>query len=319
MNRILKALDYVFLTRPILFSPGWATLLAGYAVAGSGDKFISGIRERLFHLTFWNQHIVLALLSFAGAMGGCFVLNQLQDVVSDKHNHKLFLLGDGHVSRRSGYIESLLLLLFSLIFAARLNGRFLIAAVIFIIITGYMYNFRPFIFKDKPVGGLIANMLMGWLAFSLGWLLLQPFGVELMTSSLPYLFFNTALYFLTTLPDFEGDRASGKVSFPVRYGFSSTVFFSLLFYIAAATAGLLLKNEFILLVCLASLPFMIRLAGQRTTAAAVVAVKAGIAVFALLICFQFPLFLILLAAIFFMTKLYYKYRFHYDYPNFRGR
>jgi 4-hydroxybenzoate polyprenyltransferase len=319
MNRFLKALDFLFLTRPILFFPGWATLLAGYTVVAGDHQFISRLRERTFHPTYWNHDILLALLSFAAAMGCCFVLNQLQDVASDKNNNKLFLLGDGHVSRLSGYVESLLLLFFSLAIAIRLNGRFLIAVIFFLVITGFMYNFKPFVLKDKPVGGLAANMLMGWIAFSLGWLLLLPFSVALVTSSLPYLFFNTALYFLTTLPDFEGDRASGKVSFPVRYGFATTVIFSLVFYLAAATAGLLMKNEFMLLVCLASLPFMARLAVQRTTAAAVVAVKAGIAVFALLICLKFPLFLLLMAILFFMTKFYYKHRFQYDYPNFRGR
>jgi 4-hydroxybenzoate polyprenyltransferase len=319
MNRFLKALDFLFLTRPILFFPGWATLLAGYTVVAGDHQFISRLRERSFHPTFWNHDAVLALLSFAAAMSGCFVLNQLQDVASDKNNNKLFLLGDGHVSRRSGFVESLLLLFFSLAVAIRLNGRFLIAVILFLVITGFMYNFKPFVLKDKPVGGLAANMFMGWIAFSLGWLLLLPFSVELVTSSLPYLFFNTALYFLTTLPDFEGDRASGKVSFPVRYGFSTTVFFSLIFYIAAVVTSLLQKNEFLLLVCLASLPFMARLAVQRTAAAAVVAVKAGIATFALLVCFQFPLFLLILATLFYMTKLYYKHRFHYDYPNFRGR
>lgn len=318
MNKVLKALDYVFLARPILFFPGWATLLAGFAAAGS-RQFISGLRERSFHLNLWNQDIVLAMLSFAGAMGGCFVLNQLQDVASDKKNNKLFLLGDGHVSRRAGFVESLLLLTLSLIAALLLNFRFLIATVVFIIITGLLYNFRPFILKDKPVGGLAANMLMGWLAFALGWFLLQPLSVELVKSSLPYLFFNTALYFLTTLPDFQGDRVSAKVTFPVRYGFSTAVFFSLIFFSAAVVAGLLQKNEFLLLVCLMSLPFMAKLAVQRTAAAAVIAVKAGIAAFALLVCLQFPLFLLLLAILFFMSKLYYKHRFHYDYPNFRGR
>jgi 4-hydroxybenzoate polyprenyltransferase len=318
MNKVLKALDYVFLTRPILFFPGWATLLAGYAVA-AGRRFIGVTLHPSLPEISGNHHIVLALLSFTGAMGGCFVLNQLQDVASDKKNNKLFLLGDGHVSARSGCAESLLLLLISLIATTLLNGRFFITMIFFIIITGYMYNFKPFIFKDRPVSGLVANMLMGWLAFSLGWFLLKPFSVELVQNSLPFLFFNTALYFLTTLPDFDGDRASGKVTFPVKYGFATTVVFSLVFYAAAAATSLLQKNEFMLIVSLAALPFMMRLAVQRATSAAVVAVKAGIAAFALLICLRFPLFLLLLAAIFFMTKLYYKYRFHYNYPNFRGR
>jgi 4-hydroxybenzoate polyprenyltransferase len=319
MSNWLKPLDYFFLTRPILFFPGWATLLAGYAAANGHTQFVSSLVQHNFYLEWWQPTLILGLLLFACAMGGSFVLNQLQDIESDKSNNKLFLLGDGFIAERAGYIESWLLLLMSLLGSIFITPAFFLMVALFNLVTGYMYNFAPFHLKNKPVGGLFANMAMGWLAFALGWTITQPINLELLLISLPYLFFNTALYFLTTLPDVDGDRASDKITFPVKYGLNFTVALCLIFFILAGLLSLWHKNEYMLVVIILSAPFMLRMLWHRTKTAAIVAVKIGIASFALLMCAHFPLFLVLLALIFFFTRFYYKNRFNFDYPNFKGR
>ncbi len=316
MSKWLRPFDYFFLTRPILFFPGWATLLAGYAAAHVRVRPVSSL---FLGMEWWNAKLVLGLILFACAMGGSFVLNQLMDIESDRSNKKLFLLGDGFISRRAGYLESWLLLVFSVLGALMVDPEFFAMVLIFNLVTGYAYNFAPFTLKDRPIGGLLANMAMGWLAFAMGWIIARPASPDLLISSLPYLFFNTALYFLTTLPDVDGDRASAKVTFPVKFGLTLTVALCLIFYILAGLFSLWHKNEFMLVVIVVTGPFMLRLATQRNRASAIVTVKAGIASFALLICLIFPLFLVLLAAIFFFTRFYYRKRFNYDYPNFKGR
>ncbi len=319
MSNWLKPLDYFFLARPILFFPGWATVLAGYAAANGHVQFVSSIVQHNFYLQWWQPTLIPGLLLFACAMGGSFVLNQLQDIESDKTNNKLFLLGDGFISERAGYIESWVLLIISLLGSFLISPAFFLMVAIFNLVTGYAYNFPPLNLKNKPIGGLVANMAMGWLAFALGWTIAQPITIKLLMFSLPYLFFNTALYFLTTVPDVDGDRVSDKVTFPVKYGLNMTVALCLMFMVLAAIISLRHKNEFMLVVIIISAPFMLRLACQRNKAAAIVAVKAGIASFALLICAHFPMFVVLLGFIFFITRFYYKKRFDFDYPNFKGR
>ena len=319
MSNLLKILDYFFLTRPILFIPGWATFLAGYAAAKGDVNFSYFFAEKNFNVEWWNPHVFSGLFIFSCAMGGSFILNQLQDIHSDKRNNKLFLLGEGFISPHAGYIESIVLLGFALLGAFFLNAAFFLSIFAFNVITGYLYNFAPFSFKNKPIGGLAANMAMGWLAFCMGWVIDKPISFELLLFSLPYLFFNTALYFLTTLPDLDGDRASGKRTFPVQYGAIITVVLSLFFFILAIGTGIRHKNEFMLVVSILTAPFMIRLAIRRDTRSAIFAVKSGIASFALLICARFPAFLLLLAMLFFFTRFYYKNRFDFDYPNFRGQ
>ncbi len=319
MNDRLRLFDYFFLTRPILFFPGWATLLAGYATAGGAHQFISALRLGYFSVDYGNKSLALGLAAFAAAMGGCFVLNQLADIPSDKKNKKLFLLGDGFISTREGYIESVVLVSLSFILAFPVNIKLLVVVVLFNLVTGYFYNFKPFALKNRPLWGVAANMAMGWLAFCMGWLTFAPYAPTLFVASLPYLFFNTSLYFLTTMPDVKGDADSGKVTFPVKYGKSATINFSLFFFSLAFITSFWHKNEFMLVVSFLTWPFMIRLLVKKDVPSAIVAVKAGILFFALLVCVKFPLFLLLMATIFFFTRFYYKRRFDYDYPNFRGQ
>lgn len=319
MNDSLRPLDFVFLTRPILFFPGWATLLAGNAAAGGAHQFISALRRGRFSPEFYNADIFLSLVVFTAAMGGSFVLNQLCDIQSDKNNKKLFLLGQGFISARQGYIESAALLFVSIALALCSNPGVLAAVVLFSLITGYFYNFEPFALKNRPIGGLLANLVMGWLAFAIGWLAAAPASKEMLIVSLPYLFFNLSLYFLTTLPDAAGDATSGKMTFPVKYGKSKTINLCLFFFLLAFITSVWHKNEFMLVVTFLTLPFVLRLYGKKDVPSAIIAVKAGISFFALTVCINFPALLALMAMIFFFTRYYYKNRFGFDYPNFRGR
>ena len=318
MNNRLRLLDYVFLTRPILFFPGWATLLIGYAAAVGEHQYLSSINHGSYFPAFFNTSLILSLLAFTLAMGGCFVLNQVYDISSDKVNKKLFLLGDGFISVKNGYRESIFLIVLSFLPAAFLNPELLLAIFLFNLITGYFYNIRPFAVKNTPLWGLAANMAMGWLAFVIGWLTRAELSSSLFIASLPFLFFNTALYFLTTLPDFDGDAKTGKVTFPVKYGMVKTINLCLFFFILAFIISIWHKNEYMLVVSVLTAPFMIRLYFYKTVQAAIVAVKAGISFFALVVCLKFPLFLVLMALTFFLTRFYYKNRFGYDYPNFKG-
>ncbi|MBN1480392.1 prenyltransferase [candidate division KSB1 bacterium] len=318
MSNRLQVFDYFFMMRPVLFIPGWATLLAGYFSAQDNLR-MSLLPSSNGFIVWWNPHLAFGLLVFSGAMGGCFILNQLRDIQTDVTNNKLFLFGQNFITIRAGYFESLLLLGASVIAALFLNRFFFIFIGCFQLLTGYFYNFPPFTFKDKPVSGLLANMTMGWLAFGLGWSLIRPASVTLWLVSLPILFFNTSLYLLTTVPDMKGDQESGKHTFPVKYGLKFTLNLSLFFFILTIAASLWQKNEFMLVVSLFTSPFMVRIALQQNITAALVAVKAGISGLALVICLKFPTFFLLLAVLFFFTRFYYRKRFNFDYPNFRGR
>jgi 4-hydroxybenzoate polyprenyltransferase len=311
-------LDYFFITRPILFFPGWATMLAGFISALGKSTIIAAVLDGNAEFYFWSSTIFLALLAFAMAMGGSFILNQLKDIHSDKKNRKLFIIGEGYVPVKHGYIEGILLLLFSLIIGLLIGIRFTSILILFIFVTSYLYNYQPFKFKNRPIAGLITNMLMGWLAFNLGWVLVKMPDINMLINSLPYLTFNTSLYLFTTLPDVEGDQATHKVTFAVRYGMKNTILFSLFFYLFTILLSLILNDQIVLSFSIILAPLFIILLFKQDVRISVIALKLGILFFCLIICVSFPSFFILMLSIFVLTKNYYKTRFNFDYPNFRG-
>ena len=92
MNFFLKMLDYVYINRPVLFFPGWVTMLAGYYTA-TGESISGFPIPWELEPVFWDETVFLALVMLGAAMGGCFIFNQLKDVDTDRKNNKLFLIG----------------------------------------------------------------------------------------------------------------------------------------------------------------------------------------------------------------------------------
>lgn len=317
MKYLLKFLDYVYLTRPILFFPGWTTLIAGYFCA-TGESQSGFPVPGAIKPVFWNTPLILAMIALGCAMGGGAVLNQLKDIDSDRRNRKLFLLGDGFVPVWHGYIQSIILVGAGLALSIPLGWNIVAVMAIAILIAGYVYNFPPFNLKNYPLGGLWANMAMGWLVFVIGWLLIAPFNGRMLATSLPYLFYNSGLYLLTTLPDMAGDSAAQKITFPVRYGFRHTLRLSGIAFVLALAVSALQGEGFLFLVILAAAPFLIHAMIRQTVPAIIIGVKMGIFFFSIGICVKFPPFFVMIVLAYFITRMYYRMRFGIEYPNFKG-
>ncbi len=313
---ILKYLDYFFVLRPMLFYPGWSTLLAGYLITYKAYFYLPP--EQMLSLDF--QKIGLLFLTFAAAMGGSFLLNQLADVQSDLKNNKLFLISQGHIPRRNAVIEVVILFALALVLAWRQGAEIFVSVVLFCVITGYFYNFKPFKLKDRPWWSLWANMAMGFLAFCLGWFAAFPeFSQTLFIDALPYLFFNTALYFYTTLPDMEGDRASGKRTLAVQYGQKTIIVISFILFLFSLAAAFWLKDFLALIIVVPAIPFFLLTLFKQDTSSTIRATKFTILFFAVAVCLKVPFYFLIMVAGFFATRLYFKRRFDFDYPNFKGK
>ncbi len=313
-SSFLSIFDYFFVLRPMLFFPGWSTMLAGYLIASKGDLYFTP--SQILQLNYIE--IALLFLIFSAAMGASFLLNQLEDIESDLKNKKLFFLTENHVSKRAAIFETGLLIVVSLILAFYLNYAILVTILLFLFVTGYAYNYNPFILKDKPFGSLLANAMMGWLAFALGWLAVEPLSFQIINDSLPYLFLNTSLYFFTTLPDVPGDLKSGKKTLAVIHGTRFVISLALLAYLFSLIAAILLKDKFALIFILLSLPFYVNLFTKKEVKATIKTTKYAILFFAVAICLKIPFYFVLMIILFAFTKWYFNNRFQYNYPNFKG-
>ncbi len=315
-NRLLKSLDYFFVLRPMLFFPGWSTLLAGYLITLKSRYFLS--LNKSWQLNYGE--IGLLLFIFAAAMGASFLLNQLADVQSDLKNKKLFLISEGHIPKQNAIIEVLFLSLLALILSILQGIAIFISILIFIVLTGYLYNFQPFKFKDKPWWSLWANAGMGFLAFAVGWLAAMPeFSWQLVTDALPYLFLNTALYFFTTLPDVEGDRIAGKQTLAVKFGIKQIIWASFILFVLSLFSAVWLNDHLALLIIVPAVPFFLFTIIKPQVSSTILATKFTILFFAVAICLKIPYYFLLMLAGYFATRWYFKARFNYNYPNFKGQ
>jgi len=315
-TNVLKYLDYFFVLRPMLFYPGWSTLLAGYFIVFKDRLYL---KPEEWHSIEFGL-LGLLFVAFAMAMGGSFLLNQLADIESDLKNKKLFLISEGHISKKAAIAEVIILLLGSLFLSFTIGPGILITMILFIVITGYLYNFQPFKFKDRPWWSLWANMAMGFLAFVLGWLAIhEQISPSLFIDALPYLFFNTALYFYTTLPDIEGDRQANKKTLAVQLGLKAIVYLAFIFYLGSLITTLVLKDHLAMIIVLPALPFFLWTLIRPQVSATIRTTKFSILFFALAVCLKIPFYFVLMVMGFYFTRWYFKARFQFDYPNFKGK
>lgn len=308
--RFIHLLDYFFVLRPVLFFPGWTTTLAGYLAA----------KRSLEPLGLFNadSSLVLVCISSAMVMGAGFIVNQIKDKESDRINRKLFFLAEGVTHQRLILIETWILVCLSLAIAAFISWIMLLIHVCALLLITVFYNLRPFALKDKPFGSFFANTLMGTFAFMFGWYTVDQSLVPFIASAVPYIFFNTALYFLTTIPDVDGDRLSAKKTVCVVYGIRKTAYWAFAFEIAAVVISFYSMDRVMLLASALTLPFFIRLLLLHNTASAILTIKFGLLFFSLIISIFFPSYIVLIVLFFFLTRFYYRSRFGMNYPNFKG-
>ncbi len=296
----------------MLFFPGWSTLLAGYFIADKGRLFVRSFDGALYD----PLKITLMFFSFAAAMGASFLLNQLKDIASDKENDKLYFISKGFIRKKAAMAEVFLLIIFAALSAWYISLPVLIVVIAFILLTGYMYNYKPFAMKDKPWLSLLANGAMGFLAFAMGWLGAQDFTARLFYDALPYLFFNTALYFYTTMPDIEGDKKSHKHTLAVDYGVKPLLWAAFALYLMSAAAAFYFWDIQALFFIILSLPFFVMTLIKPDVDSAVRTTKFSILFYALAVCFKLPFYFLLMVLLFFFTKWYFKIRFNVVYPSF---
>lgn len=311
MKKWLRIGDFFFITRPILFYPGWTTLLLGYVATFKHSK--------IFQFHHPPEKIVLALIAFGLAMGGSFILNQIADAESDRINRKLFFIGNGIISPRIAWIESIGLLLFSVVLGSLISIRFVLLIVGFVGITGYFYNFKPFEWKNKPLAGLLGNIMMGWLAFDLGVILRSNSMEFLIFKALPYVLLNTALYIFTTLPDIEGDRESEKRTIGVVLPFQVNIWIAFFLFIAGWFLAARHHDLIALTIYVGSTFYFIRVVRHQLLESTIKATKMIIFLYSIVAAAFFPWYFLWMVTGFIITRLYYKYRFDFVYPTFEGK
>lgn len=324
MKRIFKIFDYIFVLRPTLFFPVWAVFLSGF-FAQQQFGVAAPEAAQANHAFIQNGHNFIWVGGFLTLlMGAVFILNQIMDRHSDNQNKKLFLISHGHLTPKAAFIEATILIVIAILFSFVFSLKMGLIFVLILLITGYLYSFSPFSWKDKPIWGLVGNILGAFLIFLAGWSIQGNILFKSFYYAIPYICAVASVYLLTTLPDVEGDKDSNKRTFGVRFGASSTVYTSLTLLIIALGVSFITKDELIFYPALFSLPFFLWASVKLQMSDIVRAIKYPILLLTFTVCIKWMVvyseyyFVLVVAGIYYLSKIYYKLRFGIHYPNLKA-
>lgn len=314
---VIAVLDYLFVLRPTLFFPVWTVFLIGHWAVFRFDSGLSS--QNRLHLIFLELPDIGVFLLLTCLMGAVFLINQIADVESDRLNKKLFLIANGDISFGAAYLETGLLLVIAIVGAFRFSQELALFFLFTFLITGVLYSVAPFNFKNRVWGGILINMLGAPLVFSIGWLTNGQVSLKLLFHTLPYATAIGAIFLLTTLPDVEGDRRVGKMTFGARYGIPATVILALIFEVLTIILALLVRDWAILIPACLALGFFVNAARKADLPSVLLAVRLSVLFISLMVCIRYPFYLIVLVLNFYLSKWYYRKRFNLDYPSFKTR
>lgn len=309
----IRKLDFFFVLRPTLFFPIWTFSLAG---RWAQMRFMpSPHQEPLLHVAGSDLSLAIVLSIYTAMMGGVFVLNQIQDIETDRINKKLYLIANGELSVRQAWALTWILAASPLLLLLWERWDLIVVMFLSFLITGWAYSYPPLQMMKRPIGGTAVNLLAGYIVFSVGWLIDAPLSCAFFVYATPYVLGFLAVYFLTTLPDQPGDRQAGKITFAVRYGVQLTLLAAVLSALAAVIASLVTRDNVALLATALAFPFILYAWKKQSDAVVLRANKFAALILSLLVCCRFPVYLLILCSVYFLAKWYYKNRFGICYPS----
>jgi 4-hydroxybenzoate polyprenyltransferase len=309
--KYLKPLDYLFILRPTLFFPVWIITFAGYSAFSTVNGSV------IFWQTSVDWMIVFNFFILTLAAGATFILNQLQDVETDRDNKKLFLVSENYVQPEKAKKIAYVLIAVSLVIYLVQGILIFVALALFLLLWGYLYNFPPFRWKDHPISGIITNLIGGIILFLIGWLMAGEFQPEAFLQMIPYLFAWGSVALLTTLPDEKGDSRHEKETFAIKYGRQATVWTAFIWVVLAFAIGMLRHDPIITHPVLLSLPLYVVMLFKPNDVWVLRTIRYPLLFIGLMLCVQFPYFFIVLFLNFYISKFYYINRFNLDYPTFK--
>ncbi|MCM2271937.1 MAG: UbiA family prenyltransferase [candidate division Zixibacteria bacterium] len=303
----MKLLDLIFAARPMLHLPGWSIFLVSlhYHHQISGGSF--------------SAEDIFVMLGITLMTAGGMYVNQVFDVESDKINRKLGFITLGYLSERTMMIAFLVTSITS-VMIGWIVSFVTVALLIQAFAISWIYSAPPFRLKDRAFFGMLAN---GW---AFGWLVsfavMPDIGVNTAGKlgwDNPFYFFYVvmAVHCLTTIPDRTGDKATGKMTIAVVLGPKLTGTVAILLYSFAL--GTAWRSEFLPLAILAGIALTLSLLALLWPALmpATLAAKLPILLLAILAGTFYPLYLVFMIVLVWLTRLYYQRRFNMVYPSLR--
>ncbi|UCC44513.1 MAG: UbiA family prenyltransferase [Candidatus Zixiibacteriota bacterium] len=301
---MIRALDFFFAARPMLLMPVWTV----YLVSLHYHHEVTGGMFDLYDLLLM---ICLSLLC-----AGAFYINQVFDEESDRINGKVGFLQRGLISDRT-MMTAFIIASVVVLAVSPILGPLPIMIFLQIVILSVIYSAPPVRLKDRPIGGLFAN------AYAHGFLVSLAVMSEITVHSADLLGWDNPVYFaltvgatylLTTIPDMEGDRATGKRTFSVWLGRSTCLISSFCLMLLAAFVAFRSGFAPLFYLCVMATCLITASMLVRSDKAVLLAAKLPFLILTLLAGYWYPVYFLFVVALLIGTRLYYLRRFGIVYP-----
>ncbi|MBC8181222.1 UbiA family prenyltransferase [candidate division KSB1 bacterium] len=309
--KYVKPFDYLFILRPTLFFPIWIMMLAGY----SGFYTFNGEDKWFSFFTDWIS--VLNFLLITLVSGAVFILNQLEDIETDKDNQKLFLISESYVRQKTAQTIAFIIISVSLIIFLVEDIYLFLINSLNVLFCGYLYNYKPFCWKDLPFLGVFINIVGGLFLFLSGWIIAGFGQWKAFIYVIPYLCAWGTVMLLTTIPDLKGDKLHDKITFAARFGIKKTIWTATIWVLFGFIVGIFNKDYLVIYSIVLSIPIFVIMVFKPTQAWIFACIRYPMLFIALLLCLKFPLFFFVLLVNYYISKVYYISRFGLDYPTFK--
>ena len=312
---VVRFLDLLFLTRPILLVPVWGFCAFGYWHGRNGEL------DSLY--SFWKStplFVYFYIFIFSLSVGSVYILNQIADIKVDKKNGGLPLLASGITTKKVAWTGAITLFAISSLLPIVTGHTTLSLFAIFSVTLGFLYSFKPMSFSGKPVLDFISNAIgYGTIAFGAGWYLSRGTGeISILTfasKSLPYVLLMCAGSISSTLPDREGDLLEGKNTTAVVFGNRNSNLLATLILITSLIYSIFYFDPIALICTSIPLPIYIGFIFRPNTILMESTYKIGGALCIICACSILPLLLPAGMLVFFLTRLYFRLRHHVIYPS----
>jgi len=265
------------------------------------------------------QDIIPGLVSFTLLLGGIYIVNQISDKETDLANKKLFLIPKEIISTRAAWIETAILTVASFtISVLYLNIQFTVILIISSAL-GAAYSLRPLRFKGRVALDVLSNAIgNGVLNTLAGWVVVSTTTGEIIKLA-PYPFAVAAVHLATTLADIEGDRENGIKTTGTALGEKKGIIVSTLLMATAVVISAAVNNRIAFFASIVSLPVFLvpSRAGspELIRSKALIPVKWATIIFSIAAGMTFRGYLLWIALVILLTRLYYKKRFSIKYPS----
>jgi len=300
----MKLLDYIFASRPFLILPVWSIFLVSL-------HYHHRLAGKSFHVTDLLNLTCLSLL-FAGAL----YINQVFDYRTDLINKKVGFLQKNIISPKAMMFSYLLVTLIPLAVGGFLS---LVTLGIYlqIFVAGYIYSAPPLRLKDRPFSGLLANgYTYGFLVTLAVMPTLNFHNAGLLGWDNPFYFFFTIISItcITTIPDIEGDRATGKKTIAIVVGRIGALTLALVFMLAAVYIAFTSAYDWLAYLAAVGAFLILPAIFVKSEKLVLLATKLPLLLLTLLAGFFYPLYLLFIVALLVLSRIYYKKRFNLIYP-----